>query len=112
MRISSILCFEYLPRISRCITFFPRYPRSGASGASARTGGQMGGYVILVSPIFYIASATFVENLQYNYGGIVTFAHLRHVECLMDKNAKYDIGILGVSADARASCRGGESGIL
>jgi hypothetical protein len=30
----------------------------------------------------------------------------------MDKSTKFDIGILGVPADAGASWRGGESGIL
>ncbi|RDW65116.1 hypothetical protein BP6252_10767 [Coleophoma cylindrospora] len=48
---------------------------------------------------------------DYNFGGIATFAHLRHVDCLVEKSRKFDVGIIGIPFEAAAGwCAGVRSG--
>ncbi|KAL2402884.1 Guanidinobutyrase [Exophiala dermatitidis] len=43
----------------------------------------------------------------YTFGGIQTFAHLPHVQCLVEQSEEYDIGIIGVPFDTSVGYRPG-----
>ncbi|KAH8812249.1 arginase family-domain-containing protein [Xylogone sp. PMI_703] len=44
---------------------------------------------------------------EWGFGGINTFAHLKHVKCLTDPTARYDIALIGAPFDTSVSYRPG-----
>ena len=46
---------------------------------------------------------------QWAFSGVSTFAHLKHVKCLVDSEVAFDIGILGAPFDTAVSYRPGQS---
>lgn len=63
--------------------------------------------------IIFQSNSTSEPNLEDKWGGlwpfqgINTFAHLEHTQCLIDRNEKFDIGIIGVPFDTATSYRPG-----
>ncbi|KAL2052439.1 hypothetical protein ABVK25_007311 [Lepraria finkii] len=46
-------------------------------------------------------------DFEWGFSGISTFAHLKHVKCLSDKDTPFDIGIIGAPFDTAVSYRPG-----
>lgn len=44
---------------------------------------------------------------DWSFSGISTFAHLKHVRCLSDRETSFDIGIIGAPFDTAVSYRPG-----
>ena len=111
------------PALNSRILFFVTLILTIASPSSARVDlehlarlqeleAKWGADVSLLPHLSCIGCVTSIEALQYNYGGVATFAHLRYLHCLVDKSQKFDVGIIGVPLDVGTSWRGGQSGVL
>ncbi|KAL8816527.1 MAG: hypothetical protein Q9223_004476 [Gallowayella weberi] len=48
-----------------------------------------------------------ISTLQWTFSGISTFAHLKYVKCLSNRNVPFDIGIIGAPFDTAVSYRPG-----
>ncbi|KAI4107188.1 MAG: hypothetical protein L6R37_001765 [Teloschistes peruensis] len=46
-------------------------------------------------------------DFEWGFSGISTFAHLKHVKCLSDRDSPFDIGIIGAAFDTAVSYRPG-----
>ena len=44
---------------------------------------------------------------QWGFSGVSTFAHLKHVKCLSERDIPFDIGVIGVPFDTAVSYRPG-----
>lgn len=51
-----------------------------------------------------------MQNLQWAFSGISTFAHLKHIKCLTSPYEPFDIGIIGCPFDTAVTYRPGMRG--
>lgn len=63
---------------------------------------------IMINPGMMLTDRIDWHNIQWGFQGISTFAHLKHVKCLVEGETTFDIGILGVPFDTATTYRPGE----